>query len=883
MPERLILPFGGDAPSAHALGKNHLGGKGGNLCEMAGIGLPVPPGFVIPTTLCALYYEAGGRLPDALLAKLDDGLRHIERISGMEFGSAANPLLVSVRSGARVSMPGMMDTVLNLGLNDETAEGLAKRSGNARFAYDSYRRFMQMYSDVVLGIDHYLFEDALAVLKDDRGVSLDTELSADDLKHLVGEYSKIVLRATGQEFPQDPRRQLEGAIGAVFGSWRSERAIVYRRLNDIPESWGTAVTVQAMVFGNMGETSATGVAFTRNPATGEKAIFGEYLVNAQGEDVVAGIRTPHYLTRTARLDSASRDLSMEEEMPAVFAQLKDMFERLEAHYRDCQDIEFTVQEQKLWLLQTRNGKRTARAALKIACDMVDEGLISVNEAILRVDPAVLDQLLHPTLDPDAKREVIATGLPASPGAASGALVFDSQSAVERAARGEAVILARVETSPEDIAGMHAAQGVLTARGGMTSHAAVVARGMGRACVSGAGGLSIDLKARVMTVGSRSLAEGTVITLDGGSGEVMLGQVATVEPELSGDFGRLMGWADQHRRMKVRANAETPEDCSTAIRFGAEGIGLARTEHMFFGADRIVHVRGMILAGDEAGRRKALEKLLPAQRDDFAAIFRIMEGRPVTIRLLDPPLHEFLPSRDEEMAEVADATGLAVAAIRRRVGELHEANPMLGHRGCRLLIAYPEITEMQARAIFEAALECGDVSPEIMVPLVATARELELVKAVVEQTAKAVFAEKGRSIPYHVGTMIELPRAALRAADIAAHAEFFSFGTNDLTQTTLGISRDDAGRFLNKYVESGVYPRDPFVSLDTEGVGELVRIAAERGRGARAGLKLGICGEHGGDPATISFCEESGLDYVSCSPWRVPIARLAAAQAALRKG
>ena len=623
MPERLILPFGGDAPSAHALGKNHLGGKGGNLCEMAGIGLPVPPGFVIPTTLCALYYEAGGRLPDALLVKLDEGLRHIERVSGMEFGSATNPLLVSVRSGARVSMPGMMDTVLNLGLNDRTVEGLAKRSANPRFAFDSYRRFVQMYSDVVLGIDHYLFEDALAMLKDDRGVSLDTGLSADDLKHLVGEYRKIVLRVTGQEFPQDPRRQLEGAIAAVFGSWRSERAIVYRRLNDIPESWGTAVTVQAMVFGNMGETSATGVAFTRNPATGDKAIFGEYLVNAQGEDVVAGIRTPHYLTKGAREEAGSKELSMEEEMPAVFAQLKDMFGRLESHYRDCQDIEFTVQEKKLWLLQTRNGKRTAKAALKMACDMVDEGLISINEAILRVDPAVLDQLLHPTLDPQAKREVIATGLPASPGAASGALVFDSQGAVERAARGEDVILARVETSPEDIAGMHAARGVLTARGGMTSHAAVVARGMGRACVSGAGGVSIDMKTRVLTVGGRDLPEGTVVTLDGGSGEVMLGRVPTVEPELSGDFGRLMGWADKHRRMKVRANAETPEDCSTAVRFGAEGIGLARTEHMFFGADRIVHVRSMILAADETGRRKALQKLLPAQRDDFRAIFRIM--------------------------------------------------------------------------------------------------------------------------------------------------------------------------------------------------------------------------------------------------------------------
>jgi pyruvate,orthophosphate dikinase len=881
MPQRLLIPFGGPAPSAHHLGKAHLGGKGANLAEMAGIGLPVPPGFTIPTPLCALYYDAGGRLPDALKAKLADGLAHIENVAGMGFGKVENPLLVSVRSGARVSMPGMMDTVLNLGLNDQTVEGLAARSANPRFAWDSYRRFIQMYGDVVLGLDHYLFEDALELMKDDRGATLDTDLAAEDLQALVAQYLDLVLKETGRPFPQDPVAQLEGAVAAVFGSWRSERAAVYRRLNDIPESWGTAVTVQAMVFGNMGDSSATGVAFTRDPATGARAIYGEYLVNAQGEDVVAGIRTPNYLTKSAREAAGARGLSMEEAMPTVFAELAQMFERLERHYRDCQDIEFTVQEGKLWLLQTRSGKRTAKAALKMATDMVDEGLIEADEAVLRVDPAVLDQLLHPTLDPAAPRLVIAVGLPASPGAASGAIVLDSETAAERASHGEDVILVRVETSPEDIAGMHAARGILTARGGMTSHAAVVARGMGRPCVSGAGQVSIDMESRTMRVGGRDFPEGTIITLDGASGEVMEGRVATVEPELSGDFARLMGWADTHRRMKVRANAETPEDCTTARRFGAEGIGLARTEHMFFGGDRIIDVRAMILGADAGARRAALARLLPAQRADFEAIFRIMAGLPVTIRLLDPPLHEFLPSREAEMAEVAEAAGLSLAAVRRRVAELHEANPMLGHRGCRLLISYPEITEMQARAIFEAALAVDGADVEIMVPLVATARELELVKAVIDRVAIELFEAAGRSVPYRVGTMIELPRAALRAAEIAAHADFFSFGTNDLTQTALGISRDDAARFLGDYVEQGIYHRDPFVSLDVEGVGELVTLAAERGRSVRDGLKLGICGEHGGDPATIDFCEGQGLDYVSCSPWRVPIARLAAAQAALR--
>ncbi len=882
MPDRLIVPFGGAAPSAHHLGKAHLGGKGANLAEMAAIGLPVPPGFTIPTDQCARFHAAGGRLPDDLVAALPAGLAHIERETGMRFGDPENPLLVSVRSGARVSMPGMMDTVLNLGLNRATVAGLARRTGNPRFAWDSYRRFLHMYADVVLGLDHYLFEDLLEVMKDDRGATLDTELSAEDLEVLVGRYADLVARETGAPFPEDPMAQLEGAVGAVFGSWRSDRATVYRRLNDIPEAWGTAVTVQAMVFGNMGDTSATGVAFTRDPATGERSIYGEYLVNAQGEDVVAGIRTPHYLTAAARARAGASGQSMEEAMPAVFAGLATLFDRLERHYRDCQDIEFTVQEGRLWVLQTRSAKRTARAALRMACDMVDEGLIDETEAVLRVDPGVLDQLLHPTLDPAAERCVIATGLPASPGAASGAIVLDSETAAERAGRGEDVILVRLETSPEDIAGMHAARGILTARGGMTSHAAVVARGMGRPCVSGAAGLLIDMAARTLRAGDRTFPEGALITLDGASGEVMEGRVATIQPELSGDFARLMGWADRHRRMAVRANAETPDDCETARRFGAEGIGLARTEHMFFGAERIVHVRSMILSPDEAGRRAALDRLLPAQRADFAAIFRIMDGLPVTIRLLDPPLHEFLPTREAEMAEVADATGLSLAAVRRRTAELHEANPMLGHRGCRLLITYPEIVEMQARAILEAALETGAV-PEIMVPLVATARELELVKSIIDRVAADLAAGGAGAPAYTVGTMIELPRAALRAAEIAALADFFSFGTNDLTQTTLGISRDDAARFLGPYVEAGIYARDPFVALDVDGVGELLGLAVERGRAARADLKLGICGEHGGDPATIAFCEARGLDYVSCSPWRVPIARLAAAQASLGAG
>jgi pyruvate,orthophosphate dikinase len=883
---RFVYRFGGGASDGEAGNKNLLGGKGANLAEMASIGLPVPPGFTISTEMCALYYEEGESFSESLRAQVAEGLAHIEGLTGKRFGDPADPLLVSVRSGARVSMPGMMDTVLNLGLNDGTVEGLASVSGDPRFAWDSYRRFIQMYSNVVLGLRHDMFEDALEIAKEDKGVHLDTELEASDWRRLTARYREIVAEELGRPFPDDVHEQLWGAVGAVFGSWQSDRARTYRRLNDIPGDWGTAVNVQAMVFGNMGETSATGVAFTRNPSTGERAYYGEYLINAQGEDVVAGIRTPQYLTLAAREAAGAKAASMEESMPEVFAQLARVFDLLERHYRDMQDIEFTVERGKLFMLQTRSGKRTAKAALRIAVDMAEEGLITREEAVLRVDPQALDQLLHPTLDPAAERRVIARGLPASPGAASGAAVFDADSAEKRAGLGEKVILVRVETSPEDIHGMHAAQGILTARGGMTSHAAVVARGMGRPCVSGAGTVSIDYKARLMRVGAAEVREGETITIDGSTGEVMLGAVATVQPELVGDFGTLMAWADSHRRLRVRTNAETPLDCRTAREFGAEGIGLCRTEHMFFDSERIANVRQMILASDEAGRRAALLKLLPAQRGDFEEIFRIMAPLPVTIRLLDPPLHEFLPHSEDEFAEVAAAAGVRVDALKRRVSELHEFNPMLGHRGCRLGITYPEIYEMQARAIFEAAVAVareGGVAPipEVMVPLVATRAELSIIKALIDRTAEAVFAEQGASVEYLVGTMIELPRAALRAADIAGEAEFFSFGTNDLTQTTLGVSRDDAGRFLTAYVEKGIFERDPFVSIDEEGVGELIALAAERGRGARPGLKLGICGEHGGDPASIAFCEKAGLDYVSASPYRVPIARLAAAQAALR--
>ena len=883
--ERYVFRFGGGRTDGRGRSKELLGGKGANLAEMASIGLPVPPGFTVSTAMCTRFYDEGERFPDSLRAEVADGIAHVEAVTGKRFGDAADPLLVSVRSGARVSMPGMMDTVLNLGLNDQTVEGLARASGDDRFAWDSYRRFIQMYADVVLGLDHHGFEEALEVAKEDRGFTLDTELSAAELRELVDEYKALVRDEWGRDFPQDVQDQLWGAIGAVFGSWQSERAKVYRRLHDIPANWGTAVNVQAMVFGNMGDTSATGVAFTRDPSTGANAYYGEFLINAQGEDVVAGIRTPQYLTRAAREAAGAKAPSMEEAMPAVYAELADVFRTLETHYRDMQDIEFTVERAKLWMLQTRSGKRTAKAALKIAVDMASEGLITQEEAVARVDPNALDQLLHPTLDPDARRDVIAKGLPASPGAACGQAVFDADTAEKWAADGKAVILVRTETSPEDIHGMHAARGILTARGGMTSHAAVVARGMGRPCVSGAGTISIDAKAGVLRVGGREVRQGDTLTLDGATGEVMAGEVATVQPELAGDFGVLMGWADQVRRLRVRANAETPNDCKVARDFGAEGVGLCRTEHMFFDAARITAVREMILASDEAGRRVALAKLLPEQQGDFAEIFLVMAGLPVTIRLLDPPLHEFLPHEEAEFEEVAKATGLSVEALQRRAAELHEFNPMLGHRGCRLGVTYPEIYEMQARAIFEAAIEVAEKTgrapiPEVMIPLVGTRRELELMKAVVDKAAAAVFTGRGRTVDYLVGTMIELPRAALKAGEIAEVGEFFSFGTNDLTQTTLGVSRDDAARFLGAYVEQGIYARDPFVSLDVEGVGELVTLAAERGRATRPEIKLGICGEHGGDPASIAFCEAVGLDYVSASPYRVPIARLAAAQAAL---
>ena len=874
-----VYRFGGGISDGGKGDKNLLGGKGANLAEMASIGLPVPPGFTISTEMCTRYYEEGAVFPDSLRDEVANGIAHIEGVTGKKFGSISDPLLVSVRSGARASMPGMMDTVLNLGLNDETVKGLATVSGDDRFAWDSYRRFIQMYSDVVLELDHGAFEEALEIAKEDKGYHLDTELSAADWQALVVKYQALVEEMWGKPFPQDVHEQLWGAVGAVFGSWQSERAKVYRRLNDIPADWGTAVNVQAMVFGNMGDTSATGVAFTRDPSKGDAAYYGEFLINAQGEDVVAGIRTPQYLTKAAREAAAAKPASMEEAMPEVYTQLAGVFDLLERHYRDMQDIEFTVERGKLWMLQTRSCKR--------AVDMANEGLITRDEAVARVDPAALDQLLHPTLDPNAPRDVIAKGLPASPGAASGIAVFDSDTAEKRSELGDSVILIRIETSPEDIHGMHAAKGILTARGGMTSHAAVVARGMGRPCVSGVGSLAIDAKARLFRVGGREVKEGDIVTIDGSTGEVMIGRVATVEPELAGDFGILMEWADQVRRLKVRTNAETPNDCRVARGFGAEGVGLCRTEHMFFDAGRITAVRQMILAEDEKGRRTALDKLLPEQRADFAEIFEIMVGLPVTIRLLDPPLHEFLPHEESEFAEVAEAAGVGIEALKRRASELHEFNPMLGHRGCRLGVTYPEIYEMQARAIFEAAVDVAEKTgaapiPEVMVPLVATRRELELMKDVIDKTAAAVFAEKGRTLDYLVGTMIELPRAALKAGEIAEVGAFFSFGTNDLTQTCFGISRDDAGRFLGTYVDKGIYAKDPFVSLDIEGVGELIEIAAKRGRDTRPDIKLGICGEHGGDPASIAFCESVGLDYVSASPYRVPIARLAAAQAALNR-
>jgi pyruvate, orthophosphate dikinase len=882
-----VYAFGGGKAEGRAGMRNLLGGKGAGLAEMAHLGVPVPPGFTITTEVCTYFYQNGKTYPKELKAKVDAALAEVGRITGKKFGDEENPLLVSVRSGARASMPGMMDTVLNLGLNDATVAALAKNSGDRRFAYDSYRRFVSMYADVVLGIGHHHFEEVLDEHKERNGYTLDTDLEAADWEELVGVFKQRIEEETGKAFPQDPQAQLWGAIGAVFGSWMNPRAITYRRLHGIPESWGTAVNVQAMVFGNMGETSATGVAFTRNPSTGEKKLYGEFLINAQGEDVVAGIRTPQEITEAARQEAGSDKPSMEAALPQAFAELKRIYAALERHYRDMQDLEFTVEQGKLWMLQTRSGKRTAGAALRIAVELAQEKLISKEEAVTRVDPAALDQLLHPTIDPAAERNVIATGLPASPGAASGEIVFSSEDAEALSNQGRKVILVRVETSPEDIHGMHAAEGILTTRGGMTSHAAVVARGMGKPCVAGAGMLRVDYRTQTMSAGGATMKKGEILTIDGSTGQVLVGKVPMSEPELTGEFATLMQWADGARKMKVRANADTPADARTAIKFGAEGIGLCRTEHMFFDEDRIQAMREMILAEDEKTRRAALAKLLPMQRNDFVELFKIMGALPVTIRLLDPPLHEFLPHTDDEIATVAAAMGADPKKLADRARELREFNPMLGFRGCRLAIAYPEIAEMQARAIFEAAIEASratgaPVVPEIMVPLIASKAELDLIKARIDAMAQTVSAEAKIKVEYQVGTMIELPRAALRAGEIAATAEFFSFGTNDLTQTAFGISRDDAASFLGIYTSKGILPADPFVTLDREGVGELIRIAAERGRRARPGLKLGICGEHGGDPASIAFCHEAKLDYVSCSPFRVPIARLAAGQAALAK-
>ncbi|KQV01176.1 pyruvate phosphate dikinase [Mesorhizobium sp. Root695] len=880
-----VFTFGDGAAEGRAGDKNLLGGKGANLAEMCSLGLPVPPGFTITTEVCNAYYANGRTYPAGLEADVAVALDHIGYLTGRRFGDPSKLLLVSVRSGARASMPGMMDTVLNLGLNDETVEALAADSGDARFAYDSYRRFIQMYSDVVMGLDHEVFEEILEDQKGGLGHELDTELTALEWQGVIALYKAKVEEELGKPFPQDPHEQLWGAIGAVFSSWMNNRAITYRRLHDIPESWGTAVNVQAMVFGNMGETSATGVAFTRNPSTGEKMLYGEFLVNAQGEDVVAGIRTPQNITEAARIAAGSDKPSLQKLMPEAFQSFVTISDSLEKHYRDMQDLEFTIERGKLWMLQTRSGKRTAKAALKIAVEMARDRLITKEEAVARIDPASLDQLLHPTIDPKAARDVIGIGLPASPGAATGEIVFSSGDAEELKTQGRKAILVRIETSPEDIHGMHAAEGILTTRGGMTSHAAVVARGMGKPCVSGAGSLRVDYKAGTLMAMGSTFRKGDIVTIDGSNGQILKGAVSMLQPELSGDFAAIMEWADAVRRMKVRTNAETPLDARMARSFGAEGIGLCRTEHMFFDGDRIVAMREMILADTEKDRRTALAKLLPMQRSDFLELFEIMAGLPVTIRLLDPPLHEFLPKTEAEVAEVAAAMKVSPDKLRQRTEALHEFNPMLGHRGCRLAVSYPEIAEMQARAIFEAAVEAGKkagalVVPEIMVPLVGLVKELDYVKARIDAVAKSVMEETGVKIDYLTGTMIELPRAAIRAHVIAESAEFFSFGTNDLTQTTFGISRDDAASFLETYRQKGIIDQDPFVSLDIDGVGELVRMAAEKGRATRPDIKLGICGEHGGDPASIRFCEEVGLDYVSCSPYRVPIARLAAAQAAV---
>ena len=863
-----------------------LGGKGANLAEMGKLGLPVPPGFTITTEVCTEFYKNNQKYPDDLKIQIEDAIRNIEKILGKNFGDVNNPLLVSVRSGARVSMPGMMDTVLNLGLNDKTVLGLIKKTNNETFAYDSYRRFIQMYSNVVLEVDHYNFEDLLDNYKLTKGVLSDTDLKAEDWKIIISNYKDIIKKNTKKDFPQDSHEQLWGAISAVFKSWQNQRAKTYRKLNNIPEEWGTAVNIQSMVFGNMGNDCATGVAFTRNPSTGENSFYGEYLINAQGEDVVAGIRTPKNITKKARLESSSEDLSLEEAMPEAFNELTKIYKKLENHYRDMQDIEFTIENKKLWMLQTRSGKRTAKASIKIAVDMVSEKLITKDEALLRIDPKILDTLLHPTLDPKAKKNVIVKGLPASPGAATGKVTFNADDAEQMKANNQNTILVRVETSPEDIHGMHAAVGILTCRGGMTSHAAVVARGMGRACVSGAGNIKIDYTNKIFKVENIEVKEGDIITIDGSTGEVMLGEVKTINPDISGDFSEIMKWADETRTLKIRANAETPLDSRTAREFGAEGIGLCRTEHMFFDEERILYVRQMILSKTKEDRLKALDKILPFQKKDFLEIFTIMKGFPVTVRLLDPPLHEFLPKTDKEIDIVAKSLKIHSSEIKNRINYLHEENPMLGHRGCRLAISFPEIYEMQCRAIFEALFELQkqkieSIIPEIMIPLVATQKEIEILRALVDKVAQEVQKKNNFKVDYLVGTMIELPRAALNAKSIAKYADFFSFGTNDLTQTTLGISRDDSGKFLDDYVENKIFTVDPFISIDQEGVGELIKLACSGGLETKKNIKLGICGEHGGDPESIEFCHKIGLNYVSCSPYRVPIARLSAAQASIR--
>ncbi len=867
--------------------KNILGGKGTNLAEMGRLGLPVPPGFTISTEVCDVFYNNKKRLPSKIIRDIEKELKKIEKNTEKKFGDLINPLLISVRSGARISMPGMMDTILNLGLNDKTVQALAKKTSNGRFAKDSYRRFIQMYSSVVLGIGNHLFEEMIDNYKLTKGVLSDTELDESDWDGLIKNFKELVKKEKKIEFPQDVKKQLYGAISAVFLSWNSQRAKTYRKLNQIPDHWGTAVNIQSMVFGNMGEDCSTGVAFTRNPSTGEKAFFGEYLINAQGEDVVAGTRTPQHITKKAKKDSGSKALSMEEAMPKVYQQLKQIFLKLEKHYRDMQDIEFTVENNKLWMLQTRSGKRTAKAAIKIAVDMVKEKLISKKEAILRIDPNTLETLLHPTLDEKVEKKIIASGLPASPGAASGKVVFSAEEAERLNGMMEDTILVRIETSPEDIHGMHAAKGILTSRGGMTSHAAVVARGMGRPCVCGSGEINIDYETKQFKAGEKVVKEGDIITIDGGSGKVMLGTVPTVKPEISGYFSTIMKWADQFRKLKVRTNAETAKDTKIAREFGAEGIGLCRTEHMFFDEERILSVRQMILSKSIDDRNNALDKLLPHQKNDFKEIFKAMYGLPVTVRLLDPPLHEFLPKSDKDIEEVARSLNLGAKEIKDRIAELHEQNPMLGHRGCRLGISFPEIYEMQCKAIFEALSECKkekskSAIAEIMIPLVSTDSELKILRDLVNRVAKNVQTKNKTRIDYIVGTMIELPRAALQAKAISKYADFFSFGTNDLTQTALGISRDDSGKFLNDYVDHKIFEKDPFVSIDEDGVGELVEIASIRGRKQNKKLKLGICGEHGGDPKSIEFCSKVGLNYVSCSPFRVPVARLAAAQAELRR-